>query len=151
MRYRLVFIGSSLSLSRCFYLGLLISAILNLVNLNIRQALKVTISLVLYALLSNCVAGDKRIVGDFIRDARGEPHPESWNTGKNHYEPTILTSNKNMIRIKYLSVGSNAEHEQVKQLILDHCQGTYIETSRVELRGYDTVEAECTHDPVSLQ
>ncbi len=55
-----------------------------------------------------------------------------------------------MIRIKYLSIGPNAEHEQVKQLMLEHCQGAYIETSRVELRGYTTVEAECTHVPVSL-
>jgi len=60
-------------------------------------------------------------------------------------------SNKDMIQIKYLSVGPNAEHEQVKQLMSDHCHGAYIETSRVELRGYDTVEAECTHDPVSLE
>ena len=55
------------------------------------------------------------------------------------------------MRIKYLSVGPNAEHEQVKQLMSEHCHGAYIETSREELRGYDTVEAECTHDPVSLQ
>ena len=58
-------------------------------------------------------------------------------------------SNKEMIRIKYLSVGPNAEHEQVKQLMSEHCDGAYIETSRVELSGYDTVEAECTHDTIS--
>ena len=57
----------------------------------------------------------------------------------------VLASNKDMIQIKYLSLGPNAEHEQVTQLISDHCDGAYIETSRVELRGYDTVEAECTH------
>ena len=50
-----------------------------------------------------------------------------------------------MIQIKYLSVDPNAEHEQVKQLISEHCHGAYIETSRKELRGYDIVEAECTH------
>jgi hypothetical protein len=74
-----------------------------------------------------------------------QPDPEPWNTGKNHYEPIVLASNKDIMRIKYLSVGPNAEHEQVKQLISDHCHGAYIEVSRVELRGYTTVEAECNH------
>ena len=77
--------------------------------------------------------------------------PDSHRTGKNHYEPVILTSNENMVRIKYLSVGPNAEHEQATQLIFDHCDGTYIETNRVELRGYTTVDAECTHGTESLQ
>ena len=77
--------------------------------------------------------------------------PNSHRTGKNHYEPIILMSNKDMIQIKYLSVGPNAEHEQVTQLMSEHCHGAYIETSRVELRGYDTVEAECTHDTVLLR
>jgi hypothetical protein len=57
----------------------------------------------------------------------------------------ILYSTKDWIRIKYLSVGPNAEHEKVIQLIFEHCDGTYIETVRAELRGYTTVEAECTH------
>jgi hypothetical protein len=77
--------------------------------------------------------------------------PDSHRTGKNHYEPVILTSNENMVRIKYLSVGPNAEHEQVAQLIIEHCDGTYIETNRAELRGYTTVEAECTHGNESIQ
>ena len=77
--------------------------------------------------------------------------PDSHRTGKNHYEPVILTSNENMIRVKYLSVGPNAEHEQVVQLIIKHCDGAYIETNRVELRGYTTVDAECTHGAESLQ
>ena len=76
--------------------------------------------------------------------------PDLYRTGKNHYEPIILMSNKEKIRIKYLSVGPNAEHEQVRQLMSEHCHGAYTETSRVELRGYDTVEAECTHDTVSI-
>ena len=77
--------------------------------------------------------------------------PNSHRTGKNHYEPVILSSNENMVRVKYLNVGPNAEHEQVMQLIFDHCDGTYIETNRVELRGYTTVDAECTHGTDSLQ
>ncbi len=56
-----------------------------------------------------------------------------------------------MIKIKYLSVGPNAEHEQVTQLIFDYCDGTYIETNQVELRGYTTVDAECIDGSESLQ
>ena len=118
---------------------------------NIRQILKLTISLVLYGLLSGCAEVGTSIAVEFIGDVSGKPHPEPWNTGKNHYDPVILTSNEDMISIKYLSVGPNAEHEQVKQLMFDHCHGAYIETSRVELRGYTTVYAECTHGTESLQ
>ena len=143
-------------------MGLLISAILNPVNSNIRLILKLTISLVLYGLLSGCVIKEGHVLDIYditrlatepaVEAAVNKPRdPYSHRTGKNHYEPVILTSNEDMIRIKYLSIGPNAEHEQVKQLMSDHCHGAYIETSRVELRGYDTVEAECTHDPVSLQ
>ena len=121
-------------------------------NSNIRQVLKLTISLVLYGLLSGCIGygleGVFFPLEDIAREAKLDS-PELYRTGKNHYEPIILMSNKDMIQIKYLSVGPNAEHEQVKQLMSDHCHGAYIETSRVELRGYDTVEAECTHDTIS--
>jgi len=115
------------------------------VNSNIRQILKLTTSLVLYGLISGC---------EILEDVRNEKirnSPDFLRTGKNHYEPLILSSNQDRISIKYLSVGPNAEHEQVMQLIFDHCHGAYVETSRVELRGYDTVEAACTHEPVSLQ
>jgi len=119
------------------------------VNPNISQLLKQTISLVLLGLLSGCAEVGTSIAVEFIGDVSGKAHPEPWNTGKNHYDPVILTSNEDMVSIKYLSVGPNAEHDQVMQLISDHCHGTYIETSRVELRGYTTVDAECTHDTIS--
>ena len=121
-------------------------------NSNIRQLLKLTISLVLYGLLSGCIGGAGVLfpLEDIAREARLDS-PELYRTGKNHYEPVILTSNEDMISIKYLSVGPNAEHEQVKQLMFDHCHGAYVETSRVELRGYDTVEAECTSDTKPLK
>lgn len=80
-----------------------------------------------------------------------QPDPDPWRTGKNYYEPVILTSNEDMIRIRYLSVGPNAEHEKVTQLIFDHCDGAFIETNRVELRGLTTVDSECTHGTESLQ
>ena len=136
------------NLSGCFYLGLGISAILNLVNPNIRQILKLTISLVLYGLLSGCIIQEAVEIAMIPPPDAG---PYSHRTGKNYYEPEILMSNKDIIRIKYFSAGANAEHEQVKQLMSEHCHGAYIETSRVELRGYDTVEAECTHGTESLQ
>ena len=137
-------------------------------NPNIRQILKLTISLVLYGLLSGCVYVAALTVAELAGQAVGEAvgeavetaviaaatkprDPYSHRTGKNHYEPVILTSNEDMVSIKYLNVGPNAEHEQVTQLISDHCDGAYIETSRVELRGYTTVDAECTHGTESLQ
>jgi hypothetical protein len=83
-------------------------------------------------------------------DIKGS-NPDSHRTGKNQHEPVILISNENMIRIKYLSIGPDTEHEQVTQLIFDHCDGAYIETNRVELRGYTTVDADCTHGTESLQ
>ena len=117
-------------------------------NSNIRQILKLTTSLVLYGLLSGCSIGDVVYVAMIPPPDEG---PYSHRTGKNHYKPVILTSNEDMIRIKYLSVGPNAEHEQVTQLISDRCHGAYTETSRVELRGYTIVDAECTHGTESLQ
>ena len=131
-------------------------------NPNTRQLLKLTISLVLLGLLSGCVIKEGHVLDIYditrlaiepsLEAAVNKPRdPYSHRTGKNHYEPIVLASNKDMIIIKYLSVGPNAEHEQVKQLMFDHCHGAYIETSRVELRGYDTVEAECTHATDSLQ
>ena len=117
-------------------------------NPNIRQILKLTISLVLLGLLSGCSILD---VVEVAMIPPPDAGPYSHRTGKNYYEPEILTSNEDMIRIKYLSVGPNAEHEQVSQLMSDHCHDAYIETSRMELRGLTTVDAECTHGTESLQ
>jgi len=129
-------------------LGLGISAILKLVNPNIRQILKLTISLVLYGLLSGCIIQEAVEIAMIPPPDAG---PYSHRTGKNYYEPVILSSNEDMIIIKYLSVGPNAEHEQVKQLMSEHCHGAYIETNRVELRDLTTVDAECAHGTESLQ
>ena len=109
-------------------------------------------SLALLGILSGCTGLEGVLfpLDDILTEAYLDS-PESHRTGKNHYEPVILNSNENMVRVKYLSVGPNAEHEQVMQLIFDHCDGTYIETNRVELRGYTIVDAECTHGTESLQ
>jgi len=104
--------------------------------------------LVLFGILSGCTVVDVVTVA-MIPSPDADPY--SHRTGKNHYEPVILASNKYWIRVKYLSVGPNAEQEQVVQLIVEHCEGTYIETNRAELRGYTTVDAECTRGTESLQ
>jgi len=114
---------------------------------------KTLLCLVLPGLLSGCAIA-AGVIGEFaVGEVLGpsqQRYADPSETGKNHYEPVILTSEKNFIRIKYLSVGPNAEHEKVLQLISDHCHGAYIETSREELRGYDTVEAECAPEIKSL-
>jgi len=112
--------------------------------------------LVLLGVLSGCASVGSGLEGVFFpledlwNEARKDS-PEYYRTGKNHYKPVILTFSESVIRIKYLSLGPNAEHEQVTQLIFDHCDGAYIETNRVELRGYTIVDAECTHGVESLQ
>ena len=110
--------------------------------------------LVLLGVLSGC-SGAGGLEGIFfpLEDIANEAYmdsPESHRTGKNHYEPVIVASNENVVRIKYLSVGPNAEHEQAMQLIFEHCDGTYTELNRVDLRGYTTVDAECALGTESL-
>jgi hypothetical protein len=124
-----------------------IRSILNPVASNICQILKPTIGLVLFGLLSGC-AEVVVVFGQPLAELAlyGLGKAEAANDRQNYYEPIVLTSNEEMIQIKYLSVGPNAEHEQVLKLITNHCDGSYIEASRVELSGWTTVEAECTHD-----
>lgn len=125
-----------------------ISTILNPVKPNIHQISKLITSLALYGLISGCSIVDVVNVAMISPPDEG---PNSHRTGKNHYEPVILSSNEDMIRIRYLSVGPNVEHEQVTQLIFDHCDGAYIKTNQVELRGYTTIDAECSKNVESLQ
>ena len=99
-------------------------------TLTFRNLLIIFLSLVLVGLLSGCsLFGEKK---------------KASKKRRNHYEPIILTSNAGMIRIKYLDVNSNAQPDQALQLVIDHCDGPYIETNRVSKTGYTTVEAECT-------
>jgi hypothetical protein len=101
------------------------------------------LSLALLGMVSGCT-----VVGLVADMATIIPNPDSMQNEPRHnyYEPTILRSTGDMIRIKYLDVNSNAQHEQVQQLMIDHCDGSYIETYRVNETGWTTVEAECTHD-----
>jgi len=102
-------------------------------KLNFRNLFIMFLSLLLLGIFSGCSRDKKK----------------ASKKRQNHYEPTILTSNEDMVRIKYLDVNSNAEQEQALQLINDHCGGSYNETTRMNENGYTTVEAECTHDTYS--
>jgi hypothetical protein len=98
-------------------------------KLSFRNLLILFLCLLLVGIFSGCSWRDKK---------------KSSKKRYNHYEPVVLTSSGDMIRIKYLDVNSNAQPGQALQLINDHCGGSYVETSRVNKTGYTTVEAECT-------
>ncbi len=70
--------------------------------------------IVLLGVLSGC-GSLLVVVAGALPTGPAQPDSEPWRTGKNCYEPVILTTNENNARIKYLSVGPNAEHEQVMQ------------------------------------
>ena len=107
-----------------------------------QNLLTLVLCLVLLQVLSGCYLAGELAWGAVVT---AQPHnPNPHRTGEDHYEPKILATNKDWISVKYLSVGPNAEHEQVVQLIIEHCDGSFIETNRAESRGYTTVDAECT-------
>ena len=108
-------------------------------------------SVVLLGVLSGCSAADVLNTIILTEEIKKSSEPESPGPVKNRYEPVILASNEENIRISYLSVGPNAKHEQVTQMISDHCDGSYTETNRVKLNGYTTIDAECTHVTDSMQ
>jgi hypothetical protein len=111
--------------------------------------LKLLTVLVLVGLLSGCETVAVEAMGEFARTLLTDsapPEPAYRRSGTNYLEPKVLASSTEMIRVKYLSVSARAEHQQALQLIIDHCGASYIETSRVELYGWTTVEADCTHD-----
>ena len=120
-----------------------IRPILSPVASNSRQILKLTISLVLLGLLSGC--GAIGIGVEVVSLASSIPNPDSMQNEARHnyYEATILVSNQDLIRVKYLDVNSNAQHEEALQLMSKHCGGSYIETYRANEDGYTIVEAEC--------
>lgn len=111
-------------------------------NSDNHQVLKLIISLVLLGLLSGCILANVAADAAYAVSRATQKNRATQNS----YEPIIMTSNENKIRIKYRSVGSKAEHEQVKQMMSDHCDGSYIETDRVQHIGYTHVEAECLHE-----
>lgn len=59
--------------------------------------------------------------------------------------PMVKASTEDSITVKYRGVGPDVKHDEVKQMIIDHCGGPYIETHRKKLSGWITIEAECAH------
>jgi len=66
-------------------------------------------------------------------------------TGVNHYEPVIINSDNETIRVKYLDINSYAQPEKAVQLIEDHCDGPFVETNREKNGGMTIIEARCTN------
>ena len=99
-------------------------------NSNIRQVLKLTISLVLYGLLSGClVANVLLLVG-------------SLPTGSGDYSSLsgVLCTTEDSIGVKYQP---NVQHDEAMQVITEHCGGGYVETKRVEYADSRIVYATC--------
>lgn len=121
-------------LSGCSNLGLGISPILNLVNPNIRQVLKLTISLVLLGLLSGCfVAQVALLVVSLPGPGGGDISSLSG----------VLCTTEDSIGVKYHTAEPNVQHDEAMQLITEHCVGGYVETKRVEYADSRTVYATC--------
>ena len=117
-------------------MGLLILAILNPVNSNIRQVLKLTINLVLLGLLSGCFATQVALlVGSLPGSGSGDISSLSG----------VLCTTEDSIGVKYHTTEPNDQHDEAMQLITEHCVGGYVETKRVEYAGSRTVYATCLH------
>ena len=112
-------------------MGLLISAILNPVNSNSRQVLKLTISLVLLGLLSGCFAADVAFLLVSL------PLPGSGDISS---LPKVLCTTEDSIGVKYQP---NDQNDEAMQLITEHCVGGYVETKRVEYAVSRSVYATC--------
>jgi len=125
---------------RRFKLGLLIRAILNPVSSIILQVLKLTISLVLYGLLSGCFAADTVfLVGDLARLPGSGSYDYSSLSG-------VLCTTEDSIGVKYHTV----QHDEAMQVITEHCVNGYVETKRVEQAESRTVYATCLQADGSL-
>ena len=107
-------------------------------TLNIHHRLKPLSCLALSGVLCGC-----EVVSTALLFADLPPYGEPSKAGPNYLEPIILASDEGMIRIKYLTVSDRARHEQVIEMMNEHCGDSYTETSRVELHGWTTVEADC--------
>ena len=104
---------------------------------NIRQLLKLTISLVLCGLLSGCFAAEAVfLVGDLARLPGSGSYDYSSLSG-------VLCTTEDSIGVKYHTAEPNDQHDEVMQLITEHCGGGYVETKRVEYADSRTVYATC--------
>ena len=106
-------------------------------NPNIRQVLKLAISLVLLGLLSGClVAQGVLLVGDLARLPGSGSYDYSSLSG-------VLCTTEDSIGVKYHTAEPNDQHDEVMQFITEHCGGGYVETKRVEYADSRIVYATC--------
>ena len=111
---------------------------------NSRQILKLTISLVLYGLLSSCVAAETAfLVGDLARLPRSGSYDYSSLSG-------VLCTTEDSIGVKYHTAKPNDQHDEVMQVITEHCGGGYVETKRVEYADSRIVYVSCFRADGSL-
>ena len=108
-------------------------SILNPVNPSIRQILKLTISLVLYGLLSGCLVADIAFLAGSLPTGSGDISSLSG----------VLCTTEDSIGVKYHTAEPNVQHDEAMQLITEHCVGGYVETKRVEYADSRTVYATC--------
>ena len=112
-----------------------IRPILSSVALNIRQILKLTISLVLLGQLSGCGAiGGAALSGALMGGSLGS---------LSHYSPQILCTTEDSIGVSYHRDAWNSQHNGAMQLITEHCVGEYVETKRVDSFMGRAVYATC--------
>jgi len=104
------------------------------VNPNIRQILKLTISLVLLGLLSGCLVAQIALLAGSL------PGPGSGDISS---LPKVLCTTEDSIGVKYHTAEPNVQHDEAMQLITEHCVGGYVETKRVEYADSRIVYATC--------
>ena len=107
----------------------------------ILQVLKLTISLVLYGLLSGCFAADTVfLVSNLARLPGSGSYDYSSLSG-------VLCTTEDSIGVKYQP---NVQHDEAIQVITEHCVNGYVETKRVEQAESRTVYATCLQADGSL-
>ena len=111
---------------------------MNPVASNIRQIMKLTISLVLLGLLSGCGAiGGAALAGVMMGGSFGSPRPQ----------PTkILCTAEDSMGLRYWREEPNTQHDEAMQIVLEHCGGEYVETKRVNTTSYSTVYTMCLQE-----
>ena len=102
-------------------------------NSNNLQILKLTISLVLYGLLSGCLVADIAFLVGSLPTGSGDISSLSG----------VLCTTEDSIGVKYHTVEPNVQHDEAMQVIAEHCVNGYVETKRVEYADSLTVYATC--------
>ena len=107
-----------------------------------KKLLSLNLLVTVIVIISGCFAADVALITVSV-----VPVPPLGDRAE--YEPLppkVKSSTDQTITVKYRSVGPDVQHDEAMQLITDHCNGSYIEISRVNMSGWLTVEAQCTHN-----